>query len=112
MCDRAAQDRCVQRLRAREIGHIFAAAPQKPKILDPLNWRADIAVDEAHRLSFWFVSAPAYPYLAGVVGVHCRPNQSFIWPTRRGSTTWTAHGYWQRAKIDPSLAYSLTECPS
>src|SRR5215831_12450160 len=38
----------MQRVRTREVGHIFTATAQKAKILYPLNWRADIAVDEAH----------------------------------------------------------------
>src|SRR6516162_8305831 len=38
----------MQHVRTREVGHIFATTAQKAKILYPLNWRADIAVDEAH----------------------------------------------------------------
>jgi hypothetical protein len=51
MGNRAAQDGRMQHSLACKVRDVFTWAAQEAKILDPLNWGADVAVDEAHRSS-------------------------------------------------------------
>jgi ferredoxin len=51
MRDRAAQDRGMQHALAPQIANKFAAAPQKAKVLDPLDRTADVTVRPDHGFS-------------------------------------------------------------